>query len=259
MNIQKKFGSILAIITIFLFFLIWELFVNYEILQLALFSKPSLIFFKLYENFYEILGHLTTTLYRLGLSFFIAMLIGISSGLVMGYNKHIYRFFDPLITTIMAVPGIAMAPLFIIWFGFGNPTIILIGIIVAFFPIVYNVSMGVRSIDKNYVNAAKIMGSNRKDVFLKVYLPHSLTHIIIGTKLGLARCWRTVIAVEFIAATGYGLGYMIWDAYEYLNVTVVYAGIIIIAIVFFTIEKTIIREIEKKTIDRWGVMHEQES
>jgi len=94
-------------------------------------------------------------------------------------------------------------------------------------------------------------------VFLKVYLPHSLTYIIIGTKLGLARCWRTIIAVEFIAATGFGLGYMIWDAYEYLNVTVVYAGIIILALVFFGIEKTIIRFVEKKTVDKWGIMHEE--
>jgi len=259
MNFRKKLGSILSLITILLFFLLWEIFTNYGILQTALFSKPSLIFAEIINNSAEIAGHLIFTLYRLLLSFFIAMIIGIFFGMIMGYNKHIYSFFNPLITTIMAIPGIAMAPLFIVWFGFGDPTIITIGIIVAFFPIVYNAAMGVRSIDKNHVNAAKIMGAKKKHLFLKIYLPHSFTYIINGIKLGLARCWRTIIAVEFIAATGYGLGYMIWDAYEYLNVTVVYAGIIILAVIFFTIEKTIIKEVEKKTIDKWGVMHEQES
>jgi len=259
MEFKIKLGNILAIIIIFIFFLFWEIFANYEIIQIALFSKPSLIFLKIYDNGFEIIGHLLTTLYRLVLSFFIAMIIGIFFGMLMGYDQHIYRFFNPLITTLMAIPGIAMAPIFIIWLGFGDPTIITIGIIVAFFPIVYNAAIGVRSIDKNHVNAAKIMGAKKKHLFLKIYLPHSFTYIIIGVKLGLARCWRTIIAVEFIAATGYGLGYMIWDAYEYLNVTIVYTGILILAIVFFTIEKTIIREVEKKTIDKWGVLHEQVS
>ncbi len=258
MKLSKILGSILALITIILFFIFWELLANLEIVQTALFSKPSLIFAEIFTNYNEIISHLLFTLYRLLVSFFIAMIIGIFFGMLMGYNRFIYTFFNPLITTIMAIPGIAMAPVFIIWFGFGDPTIITIGIIVAFFPIVYNAAMGVRSIDKNHVNAAKIMGAGKKHLFLKVYLPHSLTYIINGIKLGLARCWRTIIAVEFIAATGYGLGYMIWDAYEYLNVTVVYAGIIILAVLFFAMEKTIIRDLEKRTIDKWGVMHEQD-
>jgi ABC-type nitrate/sulfonate/bicarbonate transport system permease component len=151
-----------------------------------------------------------------------------------------------------------MAPVFIVWFGFGDPTIITIGIIVAFFPIVYNAATGARSVDLQHIKAAKIMGAKRKDLFLHVYLPHSASHLIIGSKLGLARCWRTIIAVEFIAATSYGLGYMIWNAYEYLNVTVVYTGVIILAIVFFIIEKTIIRHIEIRTIERWGVIQTNE-
>ena len=258
MKLKKKLGSILSLITIILFFILWEILANYQIIQTALFSKPSLIFAEIFNNYTNIIENLVVTLYRLLLSFVIAMIIGIFFGMLMGYNRYIYSFFNPLITTVMAIPGIAMAPLFIIWFGFGDPTIITIGIIVAFFPIAYNASMGVRSIDKNHVNAAKIMGAKNRHLFLKVYLPHSLTYIINGIKLGLARCWRTIIAVEFIAATGYGLGYMIWDAYEYLNVTVLYAGIIILAVIFFTIEKTVIREVEKKTVDKWGVMHEQD-
>jgi ABC-type nitrate/sulfonate/bicarbonate transport system permease component len=258
MKYEKATFYILPLIPIFLFFLFWEIFGSNDIIEVALFSKPSIIFGQLYKILPQLVGHLLSTLMRLGLSFFTALLLGISIGMMMGYNQYIYRFFNPLITTVMAIPGIAMAPVFIIWLGFGDPTIVTIGIIIAFFPIVYNAAMGVRSVDKNLVNAAKIMGARKKDIFLKVYLPHSLAHLIIGTKLGLARCWRTIIAVEFIAATSYGLGYMIWDAYEYLNVSIVYGGIIILAVLFFTIEKTIIRSIENKTIKRWGVIFEHE-
>ena len=246
------------LIPIFLFFVLWEVLTTVEILNVALLSKPSLIFGKIIDMAPFLWENIQATLFRLIVSFIFALVIGTSIGLIMGYNKRIYNFFDPLITTVMQIPGIAMAPVFIVWFGFGDPTIITIGIIVAFFPIVYNSSMGAKSVQSQHIKAAKIMGGKKKDIILHVFLPHSASYIIIGSKLGLARCWRTIIAVEFIAATSYGLGYMIWDAYEYLNVTVVYAGIILLAVIFFLIEKTIIREIERRTIERWGVVNTHE-
>ena len=258
MDSTKITPYLLPIIPLSLFFILWELFACTGIVNPALFSKPSLIFIKISESSSELSFHILFTFYRLIISFFIALFIGTALGMVMGYKKQIYQFFNPLITTVMTVPGIAMAPLFIVWLGFGDPTIITIGIIVAFFPIVYNAAAGARSVDPQFIKAAKIMGARKRDLFLHVYLPHSTSYLIIGSKLGLARCWRTIIAVEFIAATSYGLGYMIWDAYEYLNVTVVYSGVIILAITFFIIEKTIIRYIEKRTIERWGVFQTNE-
>lgn len=258
MDTTKITPYLLPLIPFSLFFIFWELFANTGIVNPALFSKPSIIFIKIFESYSELSFHILFTFYRMTISFFIALLIGTGLGMIMGYKKQIYQFFNPLLTTVMTVPGIAMAPLFIVWFGFGDPTIITIGIIVAFFPIVYNAATGARSVDPQLLKAAKIMGARKRDLFLHVYLPHSASYLIIGSKLGLARCWRTIIAVEFIAATSYGLGYMIWDAYEYLNVTVVYSGVIVLAITFFVIEKTIIRYIEKRTIERWGVIQNNE-
>jgi ABC-type nitrate/sulfonate/bicarbonate transport system permease component len=257
--ISSKFSPyLLPLIPIFLFFLFWELFANLGIVDPALFSQPSHIFPRLYRLAPQLGQHLLSTFYRLVISFFVALGIGTAVGMAMGFRRFVHRFFNPLISTVMTIPGIAMAPVFIVWFGFGDPTIILIGIIVAFFPIVYNAAMGARSVDPQLVKAAQIMGAEKKHVLLHVYLPHSASYLIIGLKLGLARCWRTIIAVEFIAATNYGLGFMIWDSYEYLNVTVVYGGIILLAVIFFTIEKTIIRELEKRTIERWGVVQQHE-
>jgi ABC-type nitrate/sulfonate/bicarbonate transport system permease component len=258
MNVSKLTPYLLPLIPISLFFILWEVFSVLEIVNPALFSKPSFIINKIIDSYPELFINLLSTFYRLTISFFLALLIGSSLGMIMGYKKTIYRFFNPLITTAMTIPGIAMAPVFIIWFGFGDPTIITIGIIVAFFPVVYNAATGARSVDPQLIKAAETMGAKKKDLFLHVYLPHSTSYLIIGSKLGLARCWRTIIAVEFIAATSYGLGYMIWDAYEYLNVTIVYTGVLILAVVFFLIEKTIILQIEKRTIERWGVIQTNE-
>jgi len=258
MNKSNLSTYIYPLFFISLFFILWEISADHGIVDSALFSKPSKIFQNLYDNWHSVLMHLSSTFYRLAVSFSISAFIGIVSGIAMGASRLAYRFFDPLLTTLMCIPGIAMAPVFIAWFGFGNPTILTIGIIVAYFPIVYNVATGVRSVDKNLVNAARIMGADKKTIFLKVYLPSSAAYLMTGLKLGLARCWRTIIAVEFIAATNFGLGYMIWDAYEYLDVTTVYGGIILLGVIFYTIEKTVVRELEKRTIEKWGVVSKHE-
>ena len=147
-----------------------------------------------------------------------------------------------------------MAPLFIVWMGFGNPTIITVGAIATFFPIAYNTSTGIRSIDNQLVRAAQIMGANRLAVLSQVYIPWAAVYLFTGVKLGLARCWRTVIAVEFIAAANWGLGYMIWDAAEYLRAGIVYGGIILLAVIFTIIEKGLIVPFERITIEKWGMV-----
>jgi ABC-type nitrate/sulfonate/bicarbonate transport system permease component len=135
-----------------------------------------------------LLTHLTTTLKRLFFAAIEGTLVGFVVGVCMGLSHRFYRFFDPLITVIMPIPGIAMAPLFIVWLGFGDVTIISVGAIATFFPVAHNTSTGVRSIDKQLVRAAQIMGARRIKILTQVYLPWSAVYLFTGIKLGLARC-----------------------------------------------------------------------
>jgi ABC-type nitrate/sulfonate/bicarbonate transport system permease component len=182
------------------------------------------------------------------------VILGILFGVLMGASKLVYRFLDPLITVLMPVPGIAMAPLFIVWLGFGNPTIVALGAIATFFPLAYNTATGVRSIDVQLVRAAEMMGASKASVILDVYLPWAAGYVLTGLKLGLARCWRTVIAVEFIAAANWGLGYMIWDAAEYLRAAVVYGGIGLLIILYVVVERGLIDILERQTVEKWGMV-----
>jgi ABC-type nitrate/sulfonate/bicarbonate transport system permease component len=184
----------------------------------------------------------------------LGILSGTLGGVLMGTRRGLYRFFDPLITFFMPIPGIALAPLFIIWLGFGDPTIIAVGSIAAFFPLAYNTAAGVRSIDPQLVRAARIMGVGKTAILFDVYLPWAAGYVLLGLKLGLARCWRTVVAVEFVAAASWGLGYMIWDAAEYLRAGVVYGGIVLLIIIYFVIEKGLINTLEKYTVEKWGMV-----
>lgn len=203
-----------------------------------------------------LLQHIWVTTQRL----FWATVIGAAAGTIvgglMGLNRIVYRTLDPLITLLMPIPGIALAPLFIVWLGFGSKTIVCVGAIAAFFPIAYNMASGVRTVDQQLVRATRTMGAGWFQTVRSVHLPWSLAFLLLGVKLGLARGWRTVVAVELIASTNWGLGYMIWDAAEYLQSAMVYGGIILMIVVYFVIDRLFLGVLEKRTIERWGMLYD---
>ncbi len=264
-KLKEKFITVLyCLIPLAFVFVGWEICSRLEIVEPALLSRPSEIMRVLNRLLTEqtdaqhsvLLTHIFSSLYRLFLSLILASLIGISLGILMGINRYVRKFFDPLLSALAPIPGIAWTPLFLIWLGFGDLTIITVGFLAAFFPIVYNTAAGVRSINQKLVWAAQSVGVNKLSLLIKVYIPSSLNYIFTGFKLGLARGWRTIIAVEMIAATLWGLGFMIFDAREYLQSSVIYGGIMILAFTYLFIEKVIISWMEKKTVTKWGMVRE---
>lgn len=256
-----KRKTLLAILPIAAFLLGWEVLARLEWINDVLFPAPTTILAELVDLIKdglpvrsELLDHSLSTLKRLGLGFFIGVLCGVLMGVLMGLQNFIFHFFNPLILVLMSIPGIALAPLFIIWFGFGDPSIITLGALSTFFPVVYSTAAGVRSVDQQMVRAAQIMGASPLQVVSSVHIPWSAAFVFNGIKLGLVRGWMTVIAVEFVAASNFGLGYMIWYATEMLQADVVYAGILVMILLYFILEKLLIQNIEKKTISRWGMI-----
>ena len=261
MNVSKWLYPLLVIVA---FFAAWEIASVQGWITKSLFSSPSEVFSQLSRMHTRKLpeqsvlwAHIWETLKRLFWATIIGTLLGGVVGGAMGLSGRIYRFLDPLITVIMPIPGIALAPLFIVWLGFGDTTVIAVGAIATFFPVAYNTASGVRTVDEQLVRAAQIMGASPMSTILNVHLPWSLAYMLLGIKLGLARGWRTVVAVELIAATNWGLGYMIWDAAEYLRAGLVYGGIIIMIIVYFVIERGFLDVIEKNTLVKWGMLNDQ--
>ena len=258
-NLRSVFYFLIPIVVLLIG---WELFSRLGIVNPVLISRPSQISVVLYDLLKAesasghsiLLVHIFTSLYRLVFAFIIAIIAGIGIGILMGVNKHIYRFFDPLIAVLMPIPGIAWAPILMLWLGFGDPTIITVGALATFFPIVYNTATGVRAVEKNLMWAAQSMGASKRTVFVKVCLPGAAAYILTGFKLGLARGWRTIIAVEMIAASLWGLGFMIFDAREYLQPSIIYGGILVLAIIYLLIENVLIKWIERHTVERWGMV-----
>jgi NitT/TauT family transport system permease protein len=198
--------------------------------------------------------HAIETILRLLAGFALAAVVGVALGIAMGRSRRAEDILSPLVSIGAPIPGLAYAPLFLLWFGLGNlSTILLVGF-VSIFPIVINSWTGVKAVKEIWVRSAQAMGANDQRLFRLVILPGSLPYILAGLRLGLAQAWRVLVAVEMLAAVPWGLGWLIFGAREFLNTDVMLAGIAVIAIVGLVLEKFVFQKIEEFTVVRWGMM-----
>ena len=254
-------GALSFILPLAMLCLVWEILSQTGVLQQVLFPPPSRILAKALDLLLEegsggrsvLLSHVAASLHRLAIGFSTGASTGVLLGLGMGSNRYIDGYFHPVISVFMPVPGITWAPILVLVLGFGNPTLIAVTFLASFFPVAYNTAAGVRAVRKHHLWAARIMGASRTTLFLKVLLPSSATYILTGLKLGLARGWRTLIAVEMIASALVGLGYMLIEAKEYLRTDIMFAGLVTMALIFAAIERSTFTLLERRTIEKWGM------
>jgi NitT/TauT family transport system permease protein len=198
--------------------------------------------------------HALDTLARLTAGFVLAALIGVTIGILMGRSRRAEDILLPLVSIGAPIPGLAYAPLVLLWFGTGNvPAVILVAFVSAF-PIIFNSWTGVKAVKDIWVRSAQAMGADDRRLFRHVILPGALPYIMTGLRLGLAQAWRILVAVEMLAAVPWGLGWLIFGAQEFLNTDVMMAGIAVIALIGLSLEKLVFQPLEEFTVVRWGMM-----
>jgi NitT/TauT family transport system permease protein len=200
------------------------------------------------------LRHALYTLYRVLFGFMLASVVGVFIGILMGRFRRVERFFVPLVSVLMPIPSLAWVPVFILWFGLGNAATIALVFYAATFPVIYNTWTGVRSVNRLWIRSAEAMGADEKALFQKVVLPGSLAFVITGLRQAFARAWIAVVGGEMIAATNWGLGWVIFDSKEFLNTDVMLASLAVIGIIGFAFERLIFQAIEQRTVARWGMV-----
>jgi NitT/TauT family transport system permease protein len=198
--------------------------------------------------------HVAETLLRLGAGFALAAVIGLTLGILMGRSRRVEDYALPLVSIGAPIPGIAYAPLFMLWFNLGNTSAILLVGFVSAFPIIYNTWSGVKAVKEIWVRSAQVMGADGQRLFRNVILPGALPYILTGLRLGLAQAWRILVVVELFAAVPYGLGLLIFGARQFLDTDVMLAGIAVIGIIGLTLEKFAFQHLEQATVIRWGMM-----
>ena len=200
------------------------------------------------------LTHAAATLYRVLVGMGLAVAIGLPLGILMARFKPIENFFMPLVSALMPIPSLAWVPVFILWFGLGNMVAILIVFYAALFPMLLNTWSGVRAVNPIWVRAAGAMGANERALFWKVIVPGASPFIITGLRQAFLRAWIAVIGAEFLAASDFGLGWVIFDAKEFLNADLMLASLIVIGGIGFAFERLVFGSIEKATVLRWGMV-----
>ena len=213
-------------------------------------SKPTAVAQRLYELFAsgEIYPHLWTTGQELVLGYVIGVAGGVIGGYTLGRSPRLARIFEPYVMAFYGVPKIALAPLFIIWFGIGMGSKIALASIMVFFLVFYNVFAGVRSVDRELVNLTLIMGANQRQLTYHVFLPAAAPFVMLGMRLAIPYSVIGVIVGEF-TSSAQGLGLFIHEASSTYDPAGVFAGIIIL-LAFVAIANFLAGRLERRLL-RW--------
>jgi len=199
-------------------------------------------------------AHALNTLARVFAGLALAVVMGLVLGLLMARYRAVERFFSPLVSALMPIPSLAWAPVFILWFGLGNIATVLIVFYAASFPMLVNTWSGVRAVNPLWVRAARAMGASGPRLFWKVVVPGASPFIITGLRLAFQRAWIAVVGAEMLAASAYGLGWVIFDAKEFLNADIMLSSLVVIGAIGYVFERLVFGSLERATVLRWGMV-----
>lgn len=180
----------------------------------------------------------------------IGIVTGIAAGFVVGQLRTFGKILDPLILVLYSLPKVALAPLFLVWFGIGLTMKIILSATIVFFLVFYNTVSGVRDVDQELVDAVRLMGAGRRDILTKVIVPSATGWILTGIRLAIPYALIGAVIGELIASNR-GIGYLIVSSSAQLSTTGVFAALVVLAVVA-NVLNLVVDIIERRT-SRWQV------
>lgn len=196
----------------------------------------------------ELPSHLQVSIFRAALGFLVGAGLGLVFGIIVGFSSKTEAYMDPSIQMLRTVPHLAVAPLFILWFGFGEVSKVLLIAKGAFFPIYVNTFLGIRGVDSKLFDVARILQFSRWKQVTRLILPAALPSILLGIRLSLGIAWLGLVVAELMGSSE-GIGYMIMDARQFSQTDIVFVGIIIFAVVG-KLSDSFVRLLEKRLL-KW--------
>ncbi|SHK59603.1 NitT/TauT family transport system permease protein [Pseudonocardia thermophila] len=180
-------------------------------------------------------ANLWTTVQETAIGFLIGALAALVAGIVFGRSPRVAAVLDPFLVALNATPRVALAPLFVVWFGIGFLSKVILVITMVFFIVFYNTFQGVRSVDATYLRVATVMGASQRQIFRTVILPAATPLIVLGLKLSIPFALIGAVIGEFIASSA-GLGYQIKLASNTYDTAGTMAGIFVLMVVAVLID-----------------------
>jgi NitT/TauT family transport system permease protein len=213
-------------------------------------SRPSDIGTRLWEWLGDgtVATNLYATLQATLIGFAVGSVAGIAIGFFFGRSPMVARVVDPFIIAIYSLPKVALAPLFILWFGIGLTSKIVLAATIVFFLVFYNTYAGVRSVDRDLVDVVRLMGGGRRDILRRVVLPSSATWIFNGLKISVPYALIGAVVGE-LTASDRGIGFVLKRASGTFDTAGVFASLVILMIVATILNQIVVYG--ERHVDRW--------
>ncbi len=192
--------------------------------------SPGAVINEFHTDAGVLLKHTAITLYETVIGFVLAVAVGLSFAIAIVYSRSIERTLYPLLLAAQVVPKIAIAPLFVVWLGFGPAPKILVAVLIAFFPVVISGVAGLRDVDPELLDLTATMGASPWDSFRKIRFPSAMPHIFAGLKVAVTLAVVGAVVGEFVGANS-GLGYIVMSANGNLNTPQLFAALILMSLI----------------------------
>ncbi len=231
-------------------FVAWEAAARLLDIPRYILPAPTAIWSDFLERYPRMMDAAVTTAGEIVLGFILSVLVSIPLAVLISYSRPIERSVMPIIVALQIIPKIAIAPLFIIWFGFGLAPKLLLVFLLCFFPILVSATTGLRSVPSDVLDLARSTGTTEFLVFRKIRLPHALPSIFTGLKVAATLATTAAIVAEFVASDR-GLGYMLLEFNGNLETGMVFATVILLSFIGVALY-SVVEFIERRAVS-WHV------
>ncbi|MBB6734093.1 ABC transporter permease [Cohnella zeiphila] len=224
--------ALLGILIPGLLLIVWQLSSSQGWIDGILYPAPTTIA----RAFYDLIlsgtlwENLRISLARAAIGFALGGAAGLALGVLVGMSRRTEKVLNPSVQMIRMIPHLALVPLFVLWFGIGETSKVLIIAKGAFFPLYINAFIGIRNADNKLFEVARALEYSRWTTIRKLVIPSAMPNIILGTRLSLGLAWLGLVVAELMGATS-GLGYLMSDARQFSQTPIVFVGIVLFAVI----------------------------
>lgn len=246
---KMKSRGVLAVLLV-LFVVIWQMLADREMIDPLFFSSPKRIWADLVEMFSTgyIFPHIGITLYAAFMGLFYGIVFGTLIALIVGNSPMLAHIVEPVFVGIHGLPLLALGPLFVVWFGIGITSKIVMATISVFFLVFFNIYAGVKDVDIQLIQTLQIMRASKIQFVTKVILPSCVPWLIASLKSGVGGAVLGAIVGEYLGATA-GLGWVIQSAGGYYNITRVISCVLVLMVIMFILN-AVVSWIDRKVL-KW--------
>jgi NitT/TauT family transport system permease protein len=228
---RRRGRQFAGLISILVGLALWELLSRVVVANALFLAAPTQIFAAIYKLAVEgqLWPHIAVSAAEFAIGYVIASLLGIVVGFAMASSELGKKILQPWISGLYATPTIALAPLFILWFGIGIWSKVLVVIFLVLFPVTINTEAGLRTTSARLIEMLRSFGATPRQIFFKLSLPSAMPFILAGLKLGIGRGLIGVVVAELFGSRA-GLGRLISQSADAFNMPELFAGVIVLAV-----------------------------